>query len=85
MAAEESKTHLKFCIMDNGIRKDKNQHDKIFLIFLRLHHSDEFEGAGLGLAYYRNIIELNDGKIWIDLVIMQAATSILRWKSKHNG
>jgi light-regulated signal transduction histidine kinase (bacteriophytochrome) len=66
VSAEESNTHFKFCVTDNGIGIDKSNHDKIFFIFQRLHSLEEFEGTGLGLAYCRKIVELHGGKIWIE-------------------
>jgi light-regulated signal transduction histidine kinase (bacteriophytochrome) len=66
ISVEEKNTHFKFCVKDNGIGVDKMHHEKIFLIFQRLHSLEEFEGTGLGLAYCRKIVELHGGKIWLD-------------------
>ena len=50
-------------IQDNGIGFDEAFMDKIFSAFQRLHHRDEYEGTGIGLAICRRIIERHGGSI----------------------
>ena len=66
VTARDLKTHLEFCVKDNGIGIDAADFNKIFLIFQRLNPVEKFEGLGLGLAYCRKIVELHGGKIWIN-------------------
>ncbi|PCJ81867.1 MAG: hypothetical protein COA57_13795 [Flavobacteriales bacterium] len=55
-----------FAIKDNGIGIDQKNHDKIFMIFKCLHTRGQYKGTGIGLANCKKIIELHDGKIWLD-------------------
>jgi PAS domain S-box-containing protein len=55
-----------FRIQDNGIGIPENASDKIFVIFKRLHNRSDYTGTGIGLAHCKKIIQLHEGRIWVD-------------------
>ena len=56
-----------FSVSDNGIGVDEAYKDKMFGLFLRLHHkSSPYQGTGIGLSICKKIVEQHKGRIWID-------------------
>jgi light-regulated signal transduction histidine kinase (bacteriophytochrome) len=66
ISAEELPAYWQFSFSDNGIGIDPIFFDKIFILFQRLHHRDEYSGTGIGLAICKKIIEAHKGQIWVD-------------------
>ncbi len=56
-----------FYIQDNGIGIPKHHLETIFRLFKRLHSQEKYGGgAGAGLAIVKKIVELHNGKIWVE-------------------
>ncbi len=53
-----------FYVRDNGIGIDRSQHDKVFELFYKVDNSSK--GTGAGLAIVKRIIEVHNGRVWIE-------------------
>jgi signal transduction histidine kinase len=66
ISAEKKGDGWEFAVQDNGIGIAKEHHDRIFIIFQRLHSRNLYQGSGIGLSHCKKIVELHKGRIWLD-------------------
>ncbi len=78
-ASRDSGTYSGACIEvnDNGIGFEMKYLERIFRPFERLHGRGEFEGAGMGLAICKKIVERHQGTISARSVVGEGSTFIV--------
>lgn len=72
ISSEENKSHWQFSIKDNGVGIPKEYHEKIFKVFQSIGHNER--STGIGLSIVKKIIDLYQGKIWLDSEVGQGTT-----------
>jgi two-component system, sporulation sensor kinase E len=64
VAYEDQGSHWMFSIADNGVGIPKEYHEKIFKIFQSVGNKER--STGIGLSIVKKIIDLYNGKIWLE-------------------
>lgn len=64
LGAEQRGREMVFSVRDNGVGIDPRFQGKIFGLFEKLEARSE--GTGLGLALVKRIVEMYDGRIWVE-------------------
>lgn len=61
-----------FSVNDNGIGIATEHHERIFELFNKL--NPDIEGTGIGLGLVKKIIEVHNGRIWVESELGKGAT-----------
>ena len=72
--AKKEDNEYVFSVSDNGIGLEPQYSDQIFEVFKRLHAIGEYQGAGIGLAIVKRIIDNHGGRVWVESVFGRGST-----------
>lgn len=61
---KERRNHIEFSVKDNGVGIAPQYHDKIFKIFHSLSKSKD--SSGIGLSIVKKVVDLHEGKVWLE-------------------
>ncbi len=74
-----------FSVSDNGRGIPVEYRTKVFEIFQTLAPRDKVEGAGIGLAVVKKLVEAGGGRVWVESEVGSGTTFHFRWREVWKG
>ncbi|WP_229211402.1 MULTISPECIES: PAS domain S-box protein [unclassified Duganella] len=74
IGCEDDGSHWRFSVRDNGPGIETRHFERIFQLFQTLASRDRVESTGVGLALAKKIVEMYQGRIWLESQMGQGCT-----------
>ncbi len=74
IACTKQNNMVQFSVADNGIGMEMQYHDRVFMVFQRLHSVKDYPGTGIGLSVCKRIVERHGGTIWFESTLNEGTT-----------
>ena len=74
VSSERGENEWIISVRDNGLGIDPKYHEKLFVLFQKLHAGGKYPGTGIGLAICKRVIERHSGRIWVESELGKGAT-----------
>jgi signal transduction histidine kinase len=81
----EQEDFWKFSVADNGPGIDARYFEKIFEIFQTLAPRDGVESTGIGLSIVKKLVELNNGRVWLESQVGKGSTFFFTLPKQEQG
>jgi len=79
ITVSEQEDFYEFAVSDDGPGIDQRFYKKIFMIFQTLEPRDKRESTGIGLAFDKQIVERQGGRIWVESEVGKGSTFFFTW------
>lgn len=85
VSAEDEGTFYRFSVKDGGPGIAPRHHDRIFTLFQTLAPRDREDGAGIGLAVVKKLVEGRGGTVGVDSAPGKGAVFVFTWPKSARG